>query len=410
MSDPARKKYRVAYLVTHPIQYQTPLLRLVAADPDIHLKAFFGTDFSTRHFFDPEFNQMLQWDVPLLEGYDYEFLPILPGMHFPEDRHFDRWRPFNIGLRKRLVAGGFDALWIHGYARAPHLWAMAATAGTSVKILLRDEASGVGRATSNLKSAAKRTLFSLIDRQVDAYLTIGSANEAHFRDLGIDSAKFFRVAYAVDNDWFAERFAEARPLRDALRAELGVPPGRPIMLSAAKLTERKAPFDLLRAFARSIEGVPTERRPVLLMAGDGDLRAEVEAAVASLQLAEPVRLLGFQPQQKMPALYDLCDVSVLTSAHETWGLVVNEAMVAGKAIIASDRVGAAQDLVRNGVNGFVYPFGDIEALARHLRDAVAEPARLAEMGRESQRLIANWSFQQNVDGLKAALTATVGKR
>jgi glycosyltransferase involved in cell wall biosynthesis len=410
VSDAANKKYRVAYFVTHPIQYQTPLLRLIAADPDIHLKAFFGTDFSTRHFFDPEFNQMLQWDVPLLEGYDYEFLPILPGLHFPEDKHFDRWRPFNVGLRKRLLAGRFDALWIHGYARAPHLWAMLATAGTDVKILLRDEASGVGRTANPLKSTIKRTLFGLIDRRVDAYLTIGSANEVHLRELGIDPAKFFRVAYAVDNDWFAERFAEARPQREALRAELNVPPGRPVILSAAKLTARKAPFDLLRAFARAVDGVPTERRPVLLMAGDGDLRAEVEAAVAEFDLAEPVRLLGFQPQQKMPALYELCDVSVLTSAHETWGLVVNEAMVAGKAIIASDRVGAARDLVRDGINGFVYPFGDIEALARHLRDATADLDRLAEMGRESRRLIANWSFAQNLGGLKAALVHTVGKR
>ncbi|MCW5748609.1 MAG: glycosyltransferase family 4 protein [Alphaproteobacteria bacterium] len=410
MSDATAKKYRVAYLVTHPIQYQTPLLRRVAADPDIHLKAFFGTDFSTRHFFDPEFNQMLQWDVPLLEGYEYEFLPIMPGMHFPEDRHFDRWRPFSIGLRKRLIAGRFDALWIHGYARAPHLWAMLAASGTGVKILLRDEASGIGRASNGLKAAVKRALFGLIDRHVDAYLTIGTANEEHYRALGIDPRKFHRMVYAVDNAWFEDRFAEARPQREALRAELNVPPGRPIVLSAAKLTERKAPFDLLQAFARAIDGMPQERRPVLLMAGDGDMRAQVEAAVVSLGLDEPVRLLGFQPQQKMPALYDLCDVSVLTSAQETWGLVVNEAMIAGKAVIASDRVGAARDLVKNGVNGFVYPFGDIAALAGHLREAVADPGRLASMGNESRRLIADWSFAQNIVGLKAALLATVGPR
>ena len=65
---------RLAYLVTHPIQYQAPLLRRIAREPDIHLKVFFASDVSIRSFFDPAFKQSIQWDVPLLEGYEYEFL------------------------------------------------------------------------------------------------------------------------------------------------------------------------------------------------------------------------------------------------------------------------------------------------------------------------------------------------
>jgi glycosyltransferase involved in cell wall biosynthesis len=123
-----------------------------------------------------------------------------------------------------------------------------------------------------------------------------------------------------------------------------------------------------------------------------------------------VRLLGFQSQQKLAALYDLCDLFVLPSAHETWGLVVNEVMNAGRPVIASDRVGAARDLVREGVNGFVYPFGDIAGLAERLREALGDPQRLAAMGTESRRIIDGWDFRQNLAGLKAALAATVGAR
>ncbi|MGE4221540.1 MAG: glycosyltransferase family 4 protein [Alphaproteobacteria bacterium] len=407
MSDADARPYRVACLVTHPIQYQAPLFRLIAADPGITLKVFFATDFSARHFVDPEFGTAIEWDVALLDGYDHEVLPALAGTRYPGDRYFDAWRPFSTGLRRRLRGGRFDALWIHGYARLPHLWAMLVARSVGTRVLLRDETSALGRAPGGVKTAVKRTLFAAIDRLTDAYLTIGSMNEQHYRDLGIDAGKFHRMVYAVDNDWFQARIADARPHREALRAALGLPPGRPVALYAAKLIARKAPLDLVDAFARAVAALPPQVRPILLMAGDGDLRPQVEAAIAARGLSESIRLLGFQPQQKLAALYDLCDVFVLPSAHETWGLVVNEVMNAGKAVIASDRVGAARDLVRDGINGFVYPLGDIEALAGHLGEAFADPQRLDAMGAESRRIVAGWGFAQNLSGLKAALAATV---
>ncbi|TWT05750.1 glycosyltransferase family 4 protein [Reyranella sp. CPCC 100927] len=407
---PDAKKYRVAYLVTHPIQYQAPLLQLINNDPDIYLKAFFASDFSARHFVDPEFGQKIVWDVPLLDGYEHEVLPTLPGLRYPGDAHFDSWRPFSVGLRHRLRAGRFDALWIHGYARVPHLWAMIAARSAGVRVLLRDETSALGRSTSRTRHSAKRALFTLIDRQVDAYLTIGSMNERHLLDLGIDARKFFRVCYAVDNTWFQARAADARPHREALQAELGLPPGRPIALYAAKLIDRKAPLELIQAFSRAMSDIPASQRPILLMAGDGDLRPQVEVAIAALGVSESIRLLGFQSQQRLAALYDLCDVFALPSAHETWGLVVNEVMNAGKPVIASDRVGAARDLIQDGVNGFVYPFGDTEALAQCLRKTLTDRNRLASMGIESRRMIDTWSFDQNLAGLKTALAATVGVR
>ena len=64
-----------------------------------------------------------------------------------------------------------------------------------------------------------------------------------------------------------------------------------------------------------------------------------------------VRFLGFRNQSEMPAFYDLCDLFVLPSHFEPWGLVINEAMNAGKPVIVSDCVGAAPDLVQTGRNG-----------------------------------------------------------
>jgi glycosyltransferase involved in cell wall biosynthesis len=408
VTDALARTYRLACLVTHPIQYQAPLFRLIAADPDIRFKVFFASDFSARQFVDPEFGRPIAWDVPLLEGYEHEVLPCPPGLRYPGNTYFDGWRPFSTGLGRRLRQGRFDAIWIHGYARVPHILAMLAARICGVRVMLRDETSAIGRTGEVSKTSAKRILFALIDRMVDGYLTIGSMNEQHYRDLGIDPHKFFRMGYAVDNDWFRQRIAEARPRREALRAELGLPGARPVILFAAKLIHRKAPLDLVHAFARIFAEAPPDRQPVLVMAGDGDLRPAIEAAIAAHRLEPAVRLLGFQPQRRLAALYDLCDVFVLPSAHETWGLVVNEVMNAAKAVIASDRVGAARDLVRDGVNGFIYPLGDIAALASRLHEATADSARLAAMGSESLRIIDDWGFAQNLAALKAALAVTTG--
>src|ERR1700710_1918925 len=70
-------KVKLAYLVSHPIQYEAPLLRRIAQEPDIELTVLFGSDFSVRGYKDEGFGVGVKWDVPLLEGYHYEFLPVL---------------------------------------------------------------------------------------------------------------------------------------------------------------------------------------------------------------------------------------------------------------------------------------------------------------------------------------------
>jgi glycosyltransferase involved in cell wall biosynthesis len=394
-------KTRIAYLVTHPIQYQAPLLRKLAADPAIAFKAFFGSDFSVANFVDPGFGREISWDVPLLNGYEHEFLPRWgKPMRKGEDPSF--WRPFNRGLRQRL-AGNFDALWIHGYNHAFHWQAIAIAKSLGMKVMIRDEATDISASRSGLKQALKRGFFGLLDRFVDAYLAIGTLNRAYYRGFGIADEKIFTVPYAVDNAYFQSRIAEVSPRREILRAELGLKGEHPIILFAGKLIERKRPFDLLDAYAQ-IAGEPEMRQPYLLFAGDGPLRAQLEARILEAG-ADGARILGFQSQRELAALYDLADMFVLPSEREAWGLVVNEAMNAGRAIVVNDRIGAGPDLVRGGQNGFVYPFGDVSALAVCLRSTLRDPVRLRAMGARSRQIIDGWSFQEDLMGMKQAIAS-----
>ncbi len=216
------------------------------------------------------------------------------------------------------------------------------------------------------------------------------------------------MPYAVDNGFFQAGIARAAAERPMLRARLGLAPDRPVILFAAKLIARKRPLDLLDAFAR-IAHDPAVRGASLLFAGDGELKPAIEAAIARQRL-DGAKVLGFQTQAQLAALYDLADLLVLPSERESWGLVVNEAMNAGCAIVVNDRIGAGADLVRGGDNGFVYPCGDVSALAVSLRSVLRDPARCRLMGRRSREIIDRWSFAEDLAGLRAALAACVRSR
>src|SRR5581483_3191529 len=120
-----------------------------------------------------------------------------------------------------------------------------------------------------------------------------------------------------------------------------------------------------------------------------------------------VVLTGFVNQGQIADYYAAADVLVLPSGHEPWGLVLNEAMCFGLPVIASDAVGAAPDLVRPGENGWTYPVGDVDALARALEAAVEDPARRSAMGRRSRAIVAGYSYDADVAGILDALRATV---
>jgi glycosyltransferase involved in cell wall biosynthesis len=141
---------------------------------------------------------------------------------------------------------------------------------------------------------------------------------------------------------------------------------------------------------------------MLLLAGDGPEREVLETRIAELELRN-VQLLGFQNQAEMAALYGLADVCLLPSQWEPWGLAVNEAMNGGCAIVASDRVGAAVDLVRTGVNGTVVPHDNQAALNGAVRMLATSPDTTRRMGQASLAIIDTWGFEQDVAGLRAAL-------
>jgi glycosyltransferase involved in cell wall biosynthesis len=210
------------------------------------------------------------------------------------------------------------------------------------------------------------------------------------------------VPYAVDNAFFRAETAASASTREELRTSLGLAKGRPIILYASKMIERKRPSDLLEAYVRLSPSGKTEPHPYLLFVGDGEMREALERRASRLCWSS-IKFLGFKNQTELPSYYDLCDVFVLPSVREPWGLVVNEVMNAGRAVIVSDQVGCGPDLVKNGRNGCIFEAGSTDSLHNALCNVLNAAERCRAMGRESLKVIDQWSFESDVAGLKAAL-------
>jgi len=401
-----KNKVKLAYLVSHPIQYQAPLLRRIAQEPDIELTVFFASNFSVQQYVDKGFGVDVKWDVPLLEGYRYEFLPVIW-----DKRRTGPTAQLNYGIFSRLRGDKdgreFDVLWVHGYSTLNALQAMLMAKALGIPVLLRAESRLARKQAGTLKQIAKRLFFSGLKLLIDAVLPIGSLNADYWRHTLGEELPQFPMPYAVDNDYFQSRRRDADLRRGDLLRELGLDASRPIILFASKLQRRKRCEDLLDAYLSLCSEISSEPIPYLLIVGDGEERAALERRVSSA--ASGVRFCGFRNQSELPFFFSLATAFVLPSQDEPWGLIVNEAMNSGCAVILSDDVGCQPDLITDGVEGYVFPVGDGNALKHALRRVLRSPETAEIMGQRGLKRISQWSYEEDIVGLRRAI-AVVTRR
>jgi len=281
---------------------------------------------------------------------------------------------------------------------------MLAAKALGIPVLMRSDSSLRDRARSGIKLAIKKVFFDGLKMLVDGVLTIGSLSADYWHHYFGDEVPQFLMPHAVDNRYFAERAGAARAGRAALQTELGLDPSRPVVLFASKLQQRKLCTQLIEAYCRLAPATGTEPHPYLVIVGDGEERAALERQAAATGLGS-IRFCGFRNQSELPGFFDLATVFVLPSRHEPWGLIVNELMNAARPVIVSDDVGCAPDLIEDGVNGCIYPVGDVSALTSALRRVLEKPGTAEAMGERAFERIQRWSFEEDIQGLRKALAA-----
>lgn len=225
---------------------------------------------------------------------------------------------------------------------------------------------------------------SVILQQYDAALVGGTSHEAYLTKLGYDPAYIFRTYNVIDNAHFRRGAEAARSHPENVRHLPGLQEGSPFFLASNRFTPIKNLSRLLTAYAAYRQRVEEPWRLVLL--GDGPLRPELEAQVQREGI-EGVEFAGFQQIEDLPAYYGLASAFVHPTLKDTWGVVVNEAMVAALPVIVSRAAGCVPDLVIEGETGFSFDPEDPARLAALLERMADPETDRAAMGERGQRLV-----------------------
>ena len=392
---------RLAYFLTHPIQYQVPMIRSLVQN-GVPINVLYGCDPAAEGHIDPGFERPITWDIPMLEGYEHQ---VLSNTHEMPAGRAARFRAYGKRIKQALQNRSHSAAWVHGwgnsYPAVPHysLAAINAARHAGLPILMRAETHLQCLRGNPLRRMIHRTILRIIFARVSAFLAVGTANAAFYKAYGVPDDRVFQMPYTVDNGFFQHRCLEASRTREQFRRELSLPENAPVVLFCGRLAPEKQPETLLRAMEKLSIG--RAEKPVLLFVGDGPLRAELESRADNSNAN--VRFCGFRNQTELPAFYDLCDVFALPSDFEPWGLVVNEVMNAAKPVIVSDRVGSGADLVKQGVNGGIFRTGEVDALCSLLQPLLDDKNKRLRAGNESLEIINRWSFNEDLAGLRAAM-------
>jgi glycosyltransferase involved in cell wall biosynthesis len=381
---------RLAVILSHPIQYYSPWFRSLHSEPGLDLHVFYLWDFGTKNSHDHGFGQSIQWDIPLLEGYNYEFVPNCspdPGTH-----HI--WGLQNPSLIDRVRAYQPDVVLLMNYNYASlynFLWRWR-----DCPVLFRGDSHRLV-AESGIKAWLKRKWIAEVYRRFDRILYVGQANYQYFQYHRVSAKKLIFAPHAIENQRFIAQADSAKSQAADWKQSLGIPENHRVILFAGKFIEKKRPIDLLEAFVAA-----KLSNTSLLFVGSGRLEEQLRHLAAH----QPhIYFAPFQNQSMMPRTYAIADLFILPSygSGETWGLAVNEAMCLSKAILVSNHVGCAADLVKSKENGLVFSAGNIESLCQSLQLIFQQPEQLESWGLKSRQLIETHSYVELTQGLVSAI-------
>ena len=339
---------RIGFLVSHPIQYYTPIFRELAKRCD--LTVYFAHRQTAEGQAAAGFGTAFEWDIDLLSGYSSRFLT-----NVAKHKSTDHFRGCDTPeIANEIAAGGFDAFVVPGWALLTYWQAARACRRAGVPVLVRGDSHLRGRRNPLLR-LAKSVIFPSLLRRFDGFLYVGQRNREYLEHYGVSAERLFFSPHCVDNDAFREGSDVAR--RSGVGDESRLQGARRLLF-VGTLMENKHPLDLVGAAAQlRSKGMPIE----VAFAGSGTMAEQV--ALAAKDAGVPVHFHGFVNQSRMPAVYASADVIVLPSQSETWGLAINEAMACGVPAVVSDTVGCAPDLISAGSTGATFPHGDVSALA-----------------------------------------------
>ena len=374
---------KLAVVVTHPIQYHSPLFKLISERNKIQLKVYYTWEQSKEKVFDKKFGKEIKWDIPLLDGYDYTF--VKNTSKNPGSGHFRG--VINPTLNKNIESWNADAILVFGWNHHSHFKTMRYFNG-KIPVYFRGDSTLLDE-QPGIKTILRRLWLTFVYSFVDKALYVGKNNKQYFLKHGLKEKQLVFVPHAIDNNRFFDKTGEYQQKADKWRKELNLSEKDFVFLFIGKFENKKNPILLIRTVNRFPECK-------FLFIGSGELEEEMKQKIGN-----NILFLPFQNQSMMPVVYRLGDVFVLPSKGpgETWGLAVNEAMACGKPVIVSDKVGCAVDLVENNKNGFIFNSNDLDDLIEKIKLTIKN---ISSFSSSSSEKIKSWNFDEialNIENL-----------
>ncbi|MEI6888485.1 MAG: glycosyltransferase family 4 protein [Bacteroidales bacterium] len=374
-------KKKLAIISSHPIQYNAPLFTMLANSEKLELKVFYTWSQSKDSLFDKDFGKTIQWDIPLLEGYPYEFTDNVSKNPGPGSF---------LGivcpsLNTHITEWGAEALLVYGWNYHAHYYAMRHFKGR-IPVSFRGDSTLLDE-SGGIKAAIRRMILKYVYRSADFAFYVGENSRQYFLKHGFSKDHLFFAPHAIDNRRFSDPSGRMSLEAEQWRTELGIRTGDIAVLFVGKFEAKKNPLLLIQS------AVKLNKKGVhYLFVGNGHLEQQMKDLTAG---KSQFHFIPFQNQSRMPAVYFMSDILALPSQGpgETWGLVVNEAMACGKAVLVSDKSGCAINLVEQGKNGYILASGDVEQCVELLDKMTASAEIAREMGKISKKIISDWSFE-----------------
>lgn len=382
-------KKKLAYLITHPIPYQSALMRALSKSKNFDLKVFYCSKISISNYKDKEMNKTINWNSNLLDGYDYKFLRSFFDYKVPS-----KFLPLNFGLLFLLKKEKFDFILIHGHARIYNIIVIILSKIFGLKVMLRSESNDM----HSKRKYLSKIVLNFLDLFIDYYLAIGSLNKKYYQKRNIKNNKIKTMYYTVDNEYFIKYKLNLNKKKLFLQKyNIG---SKIIFLFAAKLIDRKNIIFFLEAYIDLLKNhIYFKEKAHLIIIGDGILKKIVLNKIRNYK--SYITLLGFIDQKKLPFYYYLSDIFVIPSKIENWGLTVNEAMCCGLPIISSDKVGSSYDLLDKN-NSFIFKYNNIKDLHNSLIKSIN--ADLKKMSKFSTEKIKYFDNNANLKIIEEILT------
>lgn len=364
---------RILIISEIPTPYRLPFFARLAARPEIEIEVLFCAAAEPDRPWSLD-DELASVPYRILRGFS-------PAIRTRRNTFVYQVNPGILGV---LARARFDAVVIGGYAVFAEQVALVGARLRGVPYLVHSESHDL-KPRSALVRAVKRIVLPPLFRGAAAGLAVGSAAARYLAAYGMPPERIRIVPNTVDVAEYGRLARQARADAEALRARRGLPAS--YVLFAGRLVEAKGLPELIEA--RRLLGAAA---PALIVAGEGPLAPDLER--------EPgTRLVGFQPQASLIELYALAAATVVPSRTEPWGVVVNEALACGSPVVVSDAVGAAEDLVVDGVNGRVFPAGDARALA----DAMRLPPPSGDAHGRIERWTYDFAIEQFLEAVALAV-------